>query len=144
MKHQSVRPLAIFATCAALTACSPPDDSMEIGEPEAQQTFGAEAKRIAGKLSLGSSGDQTELADVNRALACSLALESLSGRLMQGGGLAPEVIQAFNQAREIYTTRANVGLSAAEAEEARTAAEEVMPEESDRARLAIGCLRDLT
>lgn len=137
--------LAICAvTCAIVAACSPPDDTVTIEEPEARQTFGAEDIRIASKLSLGSDSDQTDFAEVGRALACSIALDALSERLVQGGSLAPEVVQAFNQAQDIYTRRANAELAGQDAGEARETAEELMPDEGDRARLAIGCLRDLT
>ena len=135
--------LPLLLACILPGGCSPPNDRTALEDAAGQQTFSAEDQRIARSLSLGNEAAVQGVANVDRSMACSVALDTLRERLFKETSLAPEVIQAFNQAQQIYADRASAGLTSQDVAEARAAAEDAIPDEGDRARLAIGCLRDL-
>ena len=59
------------------------------------------------------------------------------------GALSDEQLKAFAQAQSLYDQRARAGASAEDAQLTRDEVETAYPDESDRARFAIGCLQDL-
>lgn len=113
-------------------------------EPENQRIYSAEDKRIAQLLSIGETAAQDSSSPRDQALLCSIALQSIANRLRQSGALSEAQLQAFAKAQNLYLKRAAIGRSATELATAKSAMETAHPESSERARLAIGCLRNLS
>ncbi len=133
----------LFAAAIALAACSPEIDEPQQGRSVPSRDFTAEDKRVAQALSLGE-GALGQASMEGKALLCNLGLEAIRPRLEQSGALTSEQRQAFDRASEIFAKRARDGYhTPARLAEARRGAEIDYPDTSDRARLAIACLRGL-
>lgn len=126
-----------------LSACS---DSVEATDPQSlsTQVFSSEDKRVANLLSIGQSNSDAEATPQYRATLCSLALAVINERVQASGALSEEQQRAFSEAQALFQRRATAGLSLEESGRTRKQIEERYPEPTDRARFAIGCLRDLT
>lgn len=108
------------------------------------ETFGPDDKRAAQMLSIGRQDKHGNASPQYQAALCSLALASIKDRLREGGLLTGEQQRAFSKAQILYNKRAAKGISEEESEINLTDVEAAYPNDSDRARFAIGCLRDLT
>ena len=135
----------LFAPLVALGACSGLDDT-EIVEDSIKppSEFSAEHKRAALALSIGSDELTDPQDEEYKLVLCSVALEAIQEKIKESGLLTPEQQQAFDQARKSYEQRAVQGANPAEVAQTRSEIESLYPEVSDRARFAVGCLRDLT
>jgi hypothetical protein len=122
-------------------ACSSNEAPEEKTETSQQRTFTEEDKRIARLLTVGSDEIDESASPQYRATLCSLALQAIEERMR--GALSDEQRQAFAQAQSLYDQRARAGISAEDAQLTRDEVETAYPDESDRARFAIGCLQDL-
>lgn len=134
-----------FVVSGLLGGCSSSDPRPSNGyEVSAPQAFTEDDKRVARALSISSDDSQANVTPQYRAALCVLALKSI-GELMNGGNLlSDEQQRAFTQAQSIYSRRASSGLSQIERERTFDDVEAANPNQRDRARFAIGCLRDLT
>lgn len=128
----------------SLAACSGGSESgTPAEEPAPARTFGPEERRIAGALSIGENYVSSSGSPQDQALLCDVALESLSDQLSGSRILTVDQQRVLDQARAFYRRRGEVDRSPAETVEARRTLTETHPERGERARLAIGCLRDL-
>lgn len=135
--------LAPVALCA-LTACSGTEAPTKTVAASKRQSFSAESKRVARSLSIGAERGNLKGSPQFRAALCSLALKVIEERLRQGVALSAEQERAFAQAQALYERRAAAGLTPDERQKTMSAVEAAYPEEGDRARFAIACLRDMT
>ena len=110
-------------------------------ETSQRQTFTEEDKRVARLLSVGNDEIDESASPQYRATLCSLAFQAIEERMR--GALSDEQRQAFAQAQSLYDQRARAGISEEDAQLTRDEVETAYPDESDRARFAIGCLQDL-
>ena len=129
------------AATLMLTACSAATDVEE--QQPSQAEFRAEEKRVAQALSIGRNVERTDATPQYEAMLCNLALEAIGERLENTDLLTSEQIEVFEKAKAIYQNRASVGLTTEESEKTRNDVEAAYPQTKDRARFAIGCLRDL-
>lgn len=133
----------ILLAAFVVTACSGSAEPAPLRDKPAPRTFSAEEQRIARKLSIGNNTIEA-VSPENRAVLCALGLESIAGQLQASGALSPKQLRVFAQARNTYRRRAEQGYpSDAALAEARRKAATDFPERSDRARIAISCLREL-
>lgn len=128
----------------ALSACSPPQvPAAPRQQAQAKMQFSDEDRRIARALSLGG-GEIKKTRDPRfYATLCGLALASVAERMQNSTLLSAEQSRAFSQAQNIYARRAADGSTAAERQAVSKEVEADYPDPADRARFAIGCLRDL-
>ena len=136
--------IAHFPVLIALSivgACSSSEAPEEKTETSQQRTFTEEDKRIGRLLTVGSDEIDESASPQYRATLCSLALQAIEGRMR--GALSDEQLKAFAQAQSLYDQPARAGASAEDAQLTRDEVETAYPDESDRARFAIGCLQDL-
>ncbi len=133
--------LLLAASCAPETATAPQAASVDTVE------FDADDRRAAQALSIGNQAALTGAATAyDRALLCSIALDSLTEQLQERGALTAEQQRAFGEVRRLYERRLDQSAGSKTAEERsrdREQAEEANPEPSTRAQIAIGCLRQL-
>lgn len=131
------------AAALMLTACSISTDAPEQRQSAAPKIFSVEEKRIARALSIGGNDIDASAAPQYQATLCSLALAAINDRLRNSGALSAEQQQALRQAQAHFQRRSTTGLSLEERSQTRKEVETAYPEPADRARFAIGCLRDL-
>ena len=150
IREPAMRPSTLLksfalAATAALTACSAnPDQASRTQSPRGDGMFTVEDIRIARKLSLGTAS-LVQASPEGRAMLCSLGLESIRPQLEQSGVLSGDKRQAFIDVIETFRRKAAAGYgNAAALAEAQRRAEVDYPAASDRARLAMACLRELT
>lgn len=129
---------------SVLSACSGPEGSKVESDLKEAETFGPEERQVARRLSIGSQNLDSNSSVQYQAALCSLALSSIQTRLREGGLLSAEEQRAFAQAQSLYRQRAAVGISDEQREKILTDIKVAYPNQSDLARFAIGCLRDLT
>jgi hypothetical protein len=129
------------AAILMLTACSAATDIQEQQPSKAE--FSAEDKRVAQALSIGRNVERVDTTPQYEAMLCNLALEAIGDRLENTDLLTSEQIEVFERAKALYRDRAGVGLTTEEREKTRNDVEAAYPETKDRARFAMGCLRDL-
>ena len=140
-----LRRTVLVAFFPALISCAGPDPAKieEEGNRE-QQTFSVEDKRIARALSIGGDELIDSQEPVYKAMLCSMALEAIEVKMEGSGLLNAEQQELFAGTRRIYASRAEEGLSTAETGDIRRRIELQYPDASDRARFAVGCLREFT
>lgn len=127
----------------ALSACSS-EANVSTDDPVlAQRVYGEEDKRVAKALSIGGDDTPKDESPQYRAMLCNLALSSIKDRMFGSGVLSEQQQRAFSQAHALYLRKAEEGLSKAELHQNRISVQTTYPEGVDRARIAIGCLRDL-
>ena len=137
--------VVVLSVLLSLGACSGKADvASEQSGAGNQRVFSADDKRIARLLSIGETGVKAGGSPQDQALLCDIALQSIADRLRQSGALSAVQMGAFDKAQSLYRTRAAAGRTPAQLASARSAMETAHPEASERARLAIGCLRDLS
>ena len=141
MKNACLLSLAAFGL---LSACSADKTSKANGDMLNGQAFTAADKRVARTLSIGGEDSIPNASPQYRAALCSLALESIADRMRGGAILTDEQQRAFAQAQSLYTRRAAAGVSREEREQLLSDVEVSYPNQSDRAKFAIRCLRDLS
>jgi hypothetical protein len=98
---------------------------------------------VAQALSIGRNVERVDTTPQYEAMLCNLALEAIGDRLENTDLLTSEQIEVFERAKALYRDRAGVGLTTEEREKTRNDVEAAYPETKDRARFAMGCLRDL-
>ncbi|KNH02776.1 hypothetical protein J121_1187 [Qipengyuania citrea LAMA 915] len=98
---------------------------------------------MAQALSIGRNVERADATPQYEAMLCNLALEAIGERLENTDLLTSEQIKVFEKAKAIYQNGAGVGLTTEEREKTRSDVEAAYPEAKDRARFAMGCLRDL-
>ena len=112
--------------------------------------FSEEDKQAALALSVGNvQALSAETSAYDRALSCSIALESVSAQLSESGQLDPAMVNAIDQVRTVYNNRVQQLGSAENKSTADIAAErmqraEEIPEPRERGQIAIGCLRAMS
>jgi len=112
--------------------------------------FSEEDKQAALALSVGNvQALSAETSAYDRALSCSIALESVSTQLSESGQLDPAMVNAIDQVRTVYNNRVQQLGSAENKSTADIAAErmqraEEIPEPRERGQIAIGCLRAMS
>lgn len=117
---------------------------------EQAREFSAEDKAAALALSLGNvQALSAENSAYARSVSCSIALESVSSQLSEGGQLDTAMIDAIEQVRTVYDNRVQQlgsaeGKAAADIATDRQQRSEEIPESSERGQIAIGCLRAMT
>lgn len=133
-----------FVLCVACCSGVREDPSRQAEQEAASpQTFSAEDKLVARSLSINIVSEQTATSPEQRALVCEMALASLGAKLRSTGVLLDAHQQALARASEHYRKQARAGGSDSEISERRNDLEAQYPAESERARLAISCLREL-
>ena len=137
------RLLQLAGTAIALTACSVSDSQQEQEQSLTRQEFTAEDKRVARVLSIRDQTASRGATPQYTAALCSLALAVIGDRLAESDLLSSQQTEGLKQAQDLYRRRATAGLSDQERKKMRSDIEAAHPEPSDRARFAIGCLRDL-
>lgn len=143
-------PLAISVLLVPLllAACGSSEPAPVPGEMADQaREFSEEDKQAALALSIGNvQALSTETSPYERALSCSIALESVYAQLSESGQLDTAMVNAIEQVRTMYNNRVQQLGSAENKSTADIAAErlqraEEIPEPSERGQIAIGCLR---
>lgn len=141
---------ALITLVSLAAACSPPaavTQGASTDQPARQ--FGAEEKRAARALSIGNDpalvGDATPY---DRALRCSIAFEALAKKFVEAGSGSGPQLRAIGQARALFDRRAGTlarqaNRTTAEMAGDRAKQAEAFPEGPERARAAIGCIRQL-
>lgn len=128
----------------ALSACSAVSDVQQKQERSVKRyDFSEEDKRIARALSIGSEVHKSNAPPQYEAALCNLALATIAEQLRNSDLLSAQQLKAFEQAQSVYRRRAAAGLSPEEREKTRNDVEAAYPDHSDRARFAMGCLREL-
>ncbi len=135
----------------ALVACGSGDD-LPTRDTVSEQTreFSADDKRVARLLSIGSTQKfSAKTSAYDRALSCSIALETVKARLSASGQMNPAIINTINQVSSVYDTRtqqlgAADGKSTAEIAAERLERTEEMADQGKDGQIAIGCLRAMT
>lgn len=142
MGHHPLKSAASALLWLALGGCSAtPEHKQE--PPVTKRTFSDEDKRVARALSVGSEIQTGNVTPQYEAQLCSLALGAIAERLRDSGSLSAQQLEGFERARNVFRQRAATGLSPEEREKTRNDVEAAYPDQSDRARVAIGCLRKL-
>lgn len=134
-----------------LAACSTDESAPVPGEmPEQAREFSDEDKQAALALSVGNvQALSAEMSAYNRALSCSIALDSVHAQLSEGGQLDPAMLNAIEQVRTVYNNRVRQlgsaeNMSLADIAADRLQRAEEMTEPSERGQVAIGCLRAMS
>lgn len=141
MKNARLCSLVAFGLLGACSSADAPEANRDMSS---QKVFTADDKRIATALSIGGEDNVPDASPQYRATLCSLALESIADQMQRGGILTDEQQQAFASAQSLYSRRAAANTSSEERAQLLKDVETNYPNRSDRARFAIGCLRDLT
>ncbi|NTZ43412.1 hypothetical protein G7A66_10030 [Altererythrobacter sp. SALINAS58] len=129
----------------ALSACSLAEPEVEEPGFTATKTFSQGDKEIAKVLSIGSSNLEVAAGPYQKALLCELAVQTITNQLSSGEALAGEQRTALKQVQAIYSQRVSAsGEDEAQINRDRREIELAYPDVKQRARLAIGCLRELT
>ena len=128
---------------ALVGACSPVSDQAERDELPLRTKFSDEDRRIARTLSVGSNSIRGDASPQYRAMVCNLALATIADRMRVSGVLTQEQQKAFAQAQSLYRRRSEAGLSMEERDQLQSDVEATYPNDSDRAKSAIECLRDM-
>lgn len=139
-KRAKILPLLVLSFLGACSASNAPSGS---ADTTPRRNFSAEDKRVARVLSIGGEDRSADVSPQYRAALCSLALESVQDRMQGGGLLTNEQQRIFAQAQSLYKQRATIDLSPEEQEQTLSEVETAYPNQSDRVRFAIGCLREL-
>lgn len=126
-----------------LAACSVESETVQNEVYSQDKSFSDEDKRIARALSLGDAGNVGTGTPQYQATLCLLALNSIEDRLLESGILTVEQQRAFSKARDLYGRRSKTGVSKDAQEKNLRDVEAAYPDAANRARFAIGCLRDL-
>lgn len=140
MKNARLCSLVAFGL---MGACSSADVPKANGDMSYQKEFTADDKRVAKVLSIGGEDSIPDASPQYRATLCSLALESIADRMLGEGILTNEQQEAFTSAQSLYSRRAAANASVEERAQLVSDVETSYPNRSERARFAIGCLRDL-
>lgn len=129
----------------SIAACSSPDETSETRMTRKDsETFSAEDRRVAKALSLGGYELRASGNTYDKAVLCNVSLQALADRMRESGLLSAEQQRAFSQAQGVYTLRAgSTGKSASQIAQDRREVEAAYPDMNARARIAIGCLREL-
>lgn len=142
------RALSHFLVIALITsvsgACSPIEKAAGDDTTSFTGDFTSEEKRIARALSIGGNDIRKAHPPQYSAILCSLALAAIEERMQSADLLSAQQQHAFAQAKELYRNRAVAGISQEEFERTQADVENAYPDERDRSRFAIGCLRDLS
>jgi hypothetical protein len=133
-------PLISLSVLSACYAANSQADQTKVTE---QRAFAPEDKRVARVLSIGGQESTVNDSPQYGATLCKLALETIESRMNGGGILTDEQQRIFAQAQSLYRQRASAGVSRETQEQTQNEVETAYPNEGDRARFAIGCLRDL-
>lgn len=145
MIHAFYRICLLSTSPLVLTACSVSEKD-QVQEQELFPTsheFSAEDKRVARVLSLGNEIARDNSTPQYKAVLCTLALAEIKDRMGESNLMSSQQSEAFAKVQNVYRRRASVGLSGQEREKLRSDVEADHPEQRERARFAIGCLRDL-
>lgn len=137
--------MALCALALSLSACSNSADKQAQGrlvQPNAG--FTEEDKRIAQLLSVSGDALRSGQTPEFQALACSAALTTLQQKAVDGQMLSDEQEAVLRRFQGEYYRRATASLSGDEIAKLQQEVDAEYPEQSDRARLAIGCIRDIT
>lgn len=140
-----------LALTLPLLACSAREESASDGpNPDRQIKLPqVTSTELASALSIGNvmlpGEDRGPLA---QALMCVVALDALGERLTTSDVMTSEMLRAFNMAQTFYMQRFeaaadNESISRADRAAARAEVEEVMGDDQQQGRIAIGCLRNL-
>jgi hypothetical protein len=142
---QLIRRLSLMLTgLLPLTACSAPAATPgREQQAQRQREFGEDDKRIARALSIGGGEVRAGKSPRFYATLCGLALASIAERMQDSGILTAEQSRAFAQAEALYARRAADGATRAERDAIQLEIDTLYPEPGDKARFAIGCLREL-
>lgn len=139
--------LCVFVATLSFTVAGCADEGPRNGSAsdiEEQKIFDEADREIAAKLSIG--GNQLEKAEtpLAKAVMCELALATLQDRLRASGAINAEQLAAFEQIRESYRESAQQAAGSSEGlAAARRDVETAYPDESERTRLGVACLRNL-
>lgn len=125
-----------------LSACSSDEMRDEAADNPLQHSPSDEEKRAVRALLIANNQIDATATPQYRATLCRLALEAIEGQMRSA--LSDEQLLAFAQAKSVYERRAAVDASNAEQSQTKRDVEAAYPEQSERARFAIGCLEGLT
>ena len=135
---------------AALTACSQISQSSGAPEPtHGQAQFSSDDHRAAQALSLGNVRAVSDAADpFDQAVLCMVAIDEIYARLKGlEVSLPKSQVDALAKTRAIYEGRARAAFATEPASDTIQAARRRLaaahPEPSERAQIAIACLRKL-
>ncbi len=133
----------VSAIAVFLGACSRgADDAGTVQKVENPVQFSAADKRIAAKLSIGENQLEKVETPLDRALICDVALAALEERLRDSGILDAAQQTMLASLRQRYRNDARIaGGATADLDAAQENVKNTYPDESERARLAVSCLR---
>lgn len=135
---------AAIASAVALSSCAPSSPAHKVAEKTAPQaTFSAEDRRIARALTVGAADVGAQATPRVYEMTCVLALDTVEGILDNRGLVTAEQDAVFKRAREVYWRRATTKLPQQDVAKLQSDVEARNPEPEGRARLAVGCLREL-
>lgn len=100
-----------------------------------------EEKRIARTLSIAQETTSVDKSPQFKAAACSLSIAAIETTLQNV--LKADQRKLLSRAREIFDRRAAAGHAEEDRLQVIEEAEQAYPTDSDRARLAAACIRDL-
>lgn len=149
MRHSAVNRFWATVVLAACAACSPrgaPIDTDAISTSAHQ--YSATDKAAARALSIGNrSGLADSSGPYDHALLCILAIQTISDRYRDSGALDPSMKAAMQGVSAIFEQRARQAApSGSEAGDLDRRLRELdlkYPDETSRARMALGCAREL-
>lgn len=143
MNPSWIRSLFLAGIASALPSCS--NSSAGSGAEVAIETrgaFTAEDKRIAKRLSVSEGANQGGESPQRRALACSVAIATLEERVGTTDIFTQDQRATLTRLKDTFYRRATVNLSQDQISILRREVDEVYSDQSAKARLAIGCIRD--
>jgi hypothetical protein len=139
-----------FALALSVLGCTQASDDPGVAAArEKPASFTEEDKRAAMALSIGSGVDPGgNTSPYEQALRCSLAFRELSTRFADLGAAAEQQGRAMAQAEAMFDQRleraaAQAGRSARQIADDRAKLDAELPEGTERARIAIACIREL-